>query len=270
MAEQISTRDDFLKALLQEIDDLHPLDFEDVLNHVKSVKKERGEGNSIPESAPLKDKAISFAKMYFEDMLFEKDSIVDKFFWDEVDGEKEDLLLDLRDSLSEEVHNYQYVVGEVKGGRGDVNQRTRTVTIAPECTSDDSVLLHELIHVFESYYETHVGFLTFHDVLLISLYNDLKGKLSISNPDVDLDGLIWKRANAESAILLVMQGGEHGVLFLLKSLDLDLRLGYPLETVFGYHEQDEEFDAEGGEDCKAENGSEVENQRTATDGKTAD
>ena len=33
---------------------------------------------------------------------------------------------------------------------------------------------------------------------------------------------------------MAVNSGEHGLLFLLKSLDLDIRFGFPLGTVCGY------------------------------------
>ena len=34
-------------------------------------------------------------------------------------------------------------------------------------------------------------------------------------------------------------GGLHDILFLLKSFDLDIRMGYPLGTVFSYGREEE-------------------------------
>ena len=71
----------------------------------------------------------------------------------------------------------------------------------------------------------------------INLYLDLKGKLSADNPGYpndDLDVLIHKHANFSDVLLIAEQGGSHDLLFFLKSLDLDLRFGYDLGTVFGY------------------------------------
>jgi hypothetical protein len=34
--------------------------------------------------------------------------------------------------------------------------------------------------------------------------------------------------------IVARQGGCHGMVFYMKSLDLDLRMGYELGTVFGY------------------------------------
>jgi hypothetical protein len=94
------------------------------------------------------------------------------------------------------------------------------------------------------------------DALLISFYNDLKGKLSTCNPgypNADLDSLILDHAHFHNGKTITMIGGEHDVLFYLKSLDLDLRLGYQLGTVCGYGwDKCNEVDAEddtGGAKC---------------------
>lgn len=250
--EKIITRASFIKALLREANTLNFGDYQRVLDFIKSVKEEserdsKREEEEYPEAHTLADKASWLAQMYFEDMLFEKDSIVEKFTWladaDQKNGILYDILpTELRGPLSDEVDNYKYVVGAVEGGGiGQADIENHTVTIDPDHTDDDSILLHELIHVFELFYEANTGFLPLRDALLIALYNDLKGKLSSYNPiypDADLDGLILERAYSDEALLITRQGGEHSVLFHLKSLDLDLRLGYPLGTVFGYRRQD--------------------------------
>ena len=54
-----------------------------------------------------------------------------------------------------------------------------------------------------------------------------------------LDEILENHAHALNQHILYADGGKHDVLFLLKSLDLDMRMGYPLGTVFGYGRSDE-------------------------------
>ena len=50
----------------------------------------------------------------------------------------------------------------------------------------------------------------------------------------ELDNIITGHAHLLNESVLYKQGGLHDILFLLKSFDLDIRMGYPLGTVFGY------------------------------------
>ena len=202
------------------------------------------------DSLTIRERALEFAEKYFEDMRLEKGSIVEKFFLLKYeDGPDEyDVSCELSHTL--DAGNYQYVVGILKDAAGETDSKKHTVTIAPESVDDDTVLLHELIHVFDDLYRLNKKYKNLHgnavepcvppfvhDILLLSLYNDLKGKLSISNPgypDADLDVLILTHANNFTGEEITVKGGRHDVLFFLKSLDLDLRLGYPLGKVCGY------------------------------------
>jgi hypothetical protein len=83
-----------------------------------------------------------------------------------------------------------------------------------------------MIHAYESLLEKrwHV----YHDILMISLYNELKSKID------DLDSRILNHTHSIPQVRITEQGGSHDLLFFLKSLDLDLRCGFKLGTVCGY------------------------------------
>ena len=72
----------------------------------------------------------------------------------------------------------------------------------------------------------------YHEVLLLALYKTVKSQ--ITEQGFDLDQLIFGHSNIAEAQRGVSIGGEHGILFYLKSLDLDLKMGYELGTVCGY------------------------------------
>lgn len=61
-----------------------------------------------------------------------------------------------------------------------------------------------------------------------SLYHDLRSKIE------DLDRRMERQGHIVMQEELAQFGGVHDLLFLLKSFDLDLRMNYPLGTVFGY------------------------------------
>ena len=67
-----------------------------------------------------------------------------------------------------------------------------------------------------------------HDMLYWALYQALKEKIP------KLDEIITGHAHLLTGSMLFEEGGLHDILFLLKSFDLDISMGYPLGTVFGY------------------------------------
>ena len=68
----------------------------------------------------------------------------------------------------------------------------------------------------------------FSENLLLQLYNKLSHKIE------NLDDIIKSHSEFIHQSDMAVNSGEHGLLFLLKSLDLDIRFGFPLGTVFGY------------------------------------
>lgn len=66
------------------------------------------------------------------------------------------------------------------------------------------------------------------ELLVVELYNKLLPQVG------DLRERIFNHCELYSYEKTFKEGGEHGVLFFLKSLDLDIRCGYPLGTVCGY------------------------------------
>ena len=98
-------------------------------------------------------------------------------------------------------------------------------TISPEY-NDTATIIHEIIHVYEYVYSMMPSF--YHDALVISLYNYLRDQIT------ELNNLIETHAHTLSGEEVFRAGGDHDILFYLKSLDLDLKLGYKLGTVCGY------------------------------------
>ena len=71
--------------------------------------------------------------------------------------------------------------------------------------------------------------LFYHDTVLWALYTELRKEIK------NLDRIISSQAHILSGQKTYNEGGTHDILFLLKSLDLDLKMGYSLGTVFGYN-----------------------------------
>jgi hypothetical protein len=98
--------------------------------------------------------------------------------------------------------------------------------VSPDYVKNTPVILHEMIHGFDNiladdYYRKK------REVLFLCMYKALRKKIK------RLDQRI--RNHGHFAAQAIFDGeGEHGLLFYLKSLDLDLRLGLRLGTVCGY------------------------------------
>ena len=83
-----------------------------------------------------------------------------------------------------------------------------------------------MIHLHEAVLD---GLPTYYrDIVLYCLYKDLRDKIP------DLDDRIEAHGHILNESLLSNYGGRHDILFLLKSFDLDLKMGYPPGTIFGY------------------------------------
>lgn len=110
---------------------------------------------------------------------------------------------------------------------GRFNCIENIMEIKREYIADKSVILHELIHFHENQLEKEVEpFIK--ELLVLELYNKLLPQID------DLRERIIKHCELYSYAQTFASGGQHGVLFFLKSLDLDIRCGYPLGTVCGY------------------------------------
>lgn len=86
----------------------------------------------------------------------------------------------------------------------------------------DINMLHEMIHAYD--YELR-KWLEWRDYVQLYLYEKLRGKIGKNN--------LWAFFNYESNRFYRVDS-SHNLLFLLKSLDLDIRLKRELGTVFSY------------------------------------
>lgn len=102
--------------------------------------------------------------------------------------------------------------------------KKKTIVIQKGLSAKETkeALLHEMIHAFE--YELK-NYPIVKEMLLMQLYWRLKPKIK------DIDDLIGTSLNFE------FRQPSHGLLFLLKSFDLDLMLKLPLGTIHSYERQ---------------------------------
>lgn len=168
---------------------------------------------------------VSELLVHFDDMLFKPRSVIDPFIKVNVNGS---IGYDENPYLSNfNTTEYVYSVKKLDGDiAGYFSNKDKTLCISPEYLHGDATILHEMIHMIECYLEDFPKF--YHDAVLLSLYNDLKGKIP------DIDHRIVLHTHLYRGEEITAEGGNHDILFLLKSFDLDLRLGHKLGTVCGY------------------------------------
>lgn len=168
----------------------------------------------------LHGKILEYEEKYFEDMTFQPGSAL----YDIVQT-----VIDMYDYFSLELES-QYFTFHIQdlenGTMGQTNFPERKIVIAPKYKNDKSVILHEMIHAYELTLQTEHSVLN--ELLLITLYNKLKPQIP------ELDKLINEHVELYGQHCVSISGGTHGLLFYLKSLDLDLRCEYKLGTVCGY------------------------------------
>ena len=165
---------------------------------------------------------------FFDDMSFEEYSIVGKY-GKLVDGGIHPALEKLQNIDWE---SYTFCVGEFENPEflASFDPRTKTLTVSEKYLTEDYVLLHELIHIHEHILDTLPAY--YRDILTLSLYNDLSPKLKKRGND--LDAMLASFCLIVNEGMMDSAGGTHSPLFFLKSLDLDLRKGYPLGRVLSY------------------------------------
>lgn len=127
--------------------------------------------------------------------------------------------------LSLDAEHFRFIVDN-QGFDGTTHKHDRKVVIKDNFRTNETVILHEMIHAHECVLEQHNAILK--EILLIELYRDLKYKIP------ELDNYIYNNANIPHNLELSNEFGEHDLLFFLKSLDLDLKCGYELGTILGY------------------------------------
>ena len=182
------------------------------------------------EEKRLWEKVAEYEEAYFKDFTLQSDSILHDFISFETEDDSGDLIEYAYDLPNTELFYfespYTIKIANLDNYDGMCNMETRTITIDSEHVDDQKVILHEMIHAYIGQFKGD-QFAVFSECLLLRLYNELKIKIP------DLEGRIISHAHT------IKQEdfnghGSHGLLFFLKSLDLDLRLNLPLGSVCSY------------------------------------
>ena len=199
---------------------------------------------SSEKERALWDKVAAMMYDYFEDMLFRRDSITEPFsrvqtlaakgdiYSDEyMDGEWEDEVLSLPDTLEYfSAENVRVSIDNMSQAKGMFHIRSEDgvpeIVIGENYIDDDTVIAHELIHLHETILEEYLPYAC--DIVFWAIYQDLKTKIK------NLDEIVSRHLSLLNIRDINREGGKHDLLFFVKSIDLDLRLGKELGTVFDY------------------------------------
>ena len=168
-----------------------------------------------PAAKLLSEKVGDFSEL-FSEMIFEEGSITNRY------GEVE-LYNDYSDFGYWSIH---YRVEHSETDDGSYNKEDHILTVTPEQFHEDHTILHEMIHVYENLLEETS--MNRHGMVCWALYKDLRTKVQ------GLDDLIDEVVNKLMRECAYDKIGTHDILFLLKSMDLDIKMGYQLGTVFHY------------------------------------
>lgn len=175
--------------------------------------------NRTPDQYELQELCFDYEEKYFEDMCLEEGSILNDVI-ETVLNYTDGIFLGIDGKLR------LYIV-DTDDFNGCFYPNEEKIEISKPYINDKSVILHELIHYFEYQLEKEVQpFIR--ELLVLELYNKLLPQID------DLKERILNHCELYGYTETFSGHGEHGVLFFLKSLDLDIRCGYSLGTVCGY------------------------------------
>jgi hypothetical protein len=219
---------------------IKPISFDEILNYLKYVDSIKRYQNtytinndeviqaeqlslfdtSMPEEERILNKIYEFEEIYFADLTlkdYKKDltSYRKKVFkkWKTA---YEDFFLDEKISFVDNKWRITFI--DELLAYGFCSGKERIIGIAESMKDNVPNLVHEMIHGYESMLEPYAGY---HQFVLIKLYEKLSVQITNLNKIIEWDMHTKNTVN-------------HSPLFLLKSLDLDIRLKEPLGTVYCY------------------------------------
>ena len=168
-----------------------------------------------PAEKLLAEKVGDFSDL-FGDMIFEEGSITNR----------EDNVQPYEDYTDFGFWSIYYKVEQNETDDGSYNTVEHILTVTPDQLEEDHTILHEMIHVYENLLEETS--MNRKDMVCWALYKELRKKVP------ELDSLIDDIVDNLMSECAFDRNGGHGILFLLKSIDLDIKMGYSLGTVFHY------------------------------------
>lgn len=160
----------------------------------------------------------------FSDMCFYKGSITGDYML--LNGKH----MSFETGLTIDEQHFRFIVEYVAKYDAYTEINSRKIVVDKKHIKNRAIILHEMIHAHEYILQKEMPILK--EIVLLELYKDLKPKLA--KRKIDLDTWIFNHSNIPHNIELFNAGREHDTLFFLKSIDLDIRCGFELLTVFGY------------------------------------
>ena len=168
----------------------------------------------------------------FKDMLFADGSFTCDYISVDYVGNDGNIHEDNEYYLPECFANFSYdcfdfyVTENLNDYMGTFDPIKQSITINTEYLGVEHVILHEMIHLHEYVLERAGS--QYREIYFYCLYKELEPQIS------DLDKRIEEYAHVSNTDEIMKIGGFHSILFLMKSFDLDLKMGYELGTVMGY------------------------------------
>ncbi|WP_303820150.1 hypothetical protein [Ruminococcus flavefaciens] len=165
----------------------------------------------------------------FSDMTFQEGSLTEKMIKCHIirDGKGYESIIDLPPELSMfDYTMFRFSVEPLEECEGRYDIWSQRLTVTPENINNDSIILHEMIHLHESVLMALPIY--YHEAVMYCLYSELSKKIPNLNYIIETSAHIY---NCED---MAQIGGLHDMLFLLKSFDIDLRFGCALGTTYGY------------------------------------
>jgi len=210
---------------------------DNIINKKKEMHQEHFSWfeSTTPEEERILNKIYEFEEKYFSDMTLKNYERELTTYREKVNGEWETSYSDLLggEKLSLVNNNWLFKIAKIFKGnlnqtvkypigwKGVCHRKERLIEISDLNKDDDSILLHEMIHAYESMLRPHESY---HQFVLIKLHEKLLTKIP------KLTKIMRWDLHTENRVF-------HTPLFLLKSLDLDIRLNQPLGTVYDYNRE---------------------------------
>jgi hypothetical protein len=184
-------------------------------------------GSRTPEEYELAVEAACLED-YFADLQLKSKAIVKRLLTYKMKSEDGRWITVDDDALEEGTEGLDSWIFRFRRFRellGLCDPKRKTIFIKPGLPKDEhrATLLHEMIHAYESKLPRQ-----FAEWLILDLYQRVSRRL----PERRLNSYI------DLSTHIFIHHVQHGLLFLLKSLDLDLRLGWKPGKVFGYGRED--------------------------------
>jgi hypothetical protein len=172
----------------------------------------------------LQSMALTYEEKYFSDLRLTEPSIHKKLLVYQVQCD-DGTWIDTSDDLNITVDDWIFKYRRSPNWLGFCDDKHRTIYIRTglDETKHKAALLHEMIHAYEAMLSQ-----PYREWLLLELHKRMLRRVSPAK---------LHRYIAASTHTIV-HNNAHGILFLLKSLELDLRFRWKLGTVFGYNRQD--------------------------------